>query len=743
MTTDPLPTSAAPVQTLPVRSAGWPALWCLALMIVPLGVILHLIATYAVDIPFWDQWETARLFTAPKDSGVTLWELARQQNESRLLFPNLVFLALSLPGNWNVVREMYFSVALVVTVSAVLFVLLRRTGFSLVVRSVLFFGINWLLFSLTQHENWFFGIQVCYYLPPTALCLAILANVSGWSLRAKTLAALGLSFVAAYSFSGGVLICLLAFPGFLRANWSREGRRWPTVEEWNWHIAYVIGSVVMLTAYFTDYRSPEGEPPIWFAFLHPVEASKYLLAWCGSPLLCRGPLPASMAVGALALLALAGLLVLSRHSLGTPAEQPKLYPWLVLAAYGVGTGLLTTLGRVGFGTLQALSSRYVAFSTYLYVAILVLGAYQWSFHRARLPRPVWRGALALLLGAAVLFGCTDFRTVPWIRSGSQHRKFAAQGLVFLPLMPNSQNLDGLCGAPSLVQRHGPDLVRRHLLTAPLASAPALQNRLRLLTPEGDRHFGVLDEPTPNAEGRVTIRGWAVDPYQKKPAGTVLITCTGADQVTRPLVVLLTNTYRLPGAPATGAYQAMACAFAGGVSFDRLAPGKYLVAAWWVDARLSILNQIGDTYLFTWTPRGTSARTPVAADFPPLNPQEGNRGGSLDEAVLVPGQGVAVRGWAVDPKTGTVPIRVFVTCTDEAGTTTRLLGSVTPANPRDDVARSLHNDTVEYCGFQAQLDPGPLPPGTYRVGAWLLGGPDKATLVQLAGTHPIQVPPPPR
>ncbi len=750
MTNESFPTSALPVRALPlpgpVRSGGswwWQALWCLALMSVPAGIVLHLIATYAVDIPFWDQWETARFFTGDFTSHSSWWELARQQNESRLLFPNLVFLGLSLLGKWSVVREMYFSVALVATVSAVLFALLRRSGFSGGVLSGLLLAINALLFALTQHENWFFGIQVCYYLPPTALCLAILANGSSWSLRAKTLASLGLSFVAAYSFSGGVLICLLTFPGFLPSNWSRTGRRWPAPEELNWHVAYVIGSVAMLTAYFTDYHSQEGEPPIWFVFQHPEEALKYLLAWCGSPLLCRGPLPEAMAVGALALLVLSALLVWSRRSLATPEGRQKLYPWLVLAAYGVGTGLLTTLGRAGFGAAQALSSRYIAFSTYLYVAVLVLGAYHWSNHRARMSPPV-RGAaltagLVLSFGTSVVFVRTDLLTMPWIRDGSEHRKFAAQGLVFLPVMSASQNLDALCGVPDLVRQRGPELVRRHLLAVSLASA-TLRARLGVPTPGGDPAFGGLDQPVSTPDGKVSIRGWAVDPYKKAPAGTVLITCTGADQVTHPLVVFLTNTYRPAGAPAAGKYQTMPCAYMGSANFDRLAPGEYRVAAWWVDARLSILNQLGGTYLFSWRRGGMPTRSLDAIEFPPLNPQENNHGGNLDEAVLGPDRAVAVRGWAMDPNTGVVPSGVLITCTDEAGGRTRVLGTATPADVRDDVAKSLHNDALEYSGFKARFDLGSLPPGTYRVGAWLLGGSDRSMLVQLGGTHQIQIPP---
>ena len=742
----PAPRSAVRPPPLSARNyAHWfRALLFLALLAAPAGVIIHLIATYAVDVPYWDQWETARFFGVTRYHHESLAEIARQQNESRLLFPNLIFLALSLPtGTWSVLREMYFDVALVAVVSAILFGLLRRTGFSLLAQAGLLFLINWILFSVTQEENWFFGIQICYYLVPTALCAALWANVSRHSLGWKTVVSFLLSFVAAYSFSGGVVICALAFPGFLPANWSASGGWRLTRRELGWHVAYVAGSALMLIAYFWGYTNPAGAGSLADVFVHPLVSVSYFFAWLGSPLMPRGPVPQSIIAGVAVFLLLAGLLAASWRSLLDRREQERLYPWVMLAGYAVGTGLTTVIGRSGFGTRQALSSRYITFSSYAYIVILVLAAYLWCFHRQRFAAWARRAALAAgliiltILGGA--FANAQRLTMPSIANDSVYRNFGREGLIFLPLLPTSQNLDSLCGVPAYVNQHAMDLVRRHILDVPQVSAPPLLKCIARVSETGDIAYGSLDEPTFDKNGKVSIRGWAVDPVSKQPGGPVLITCTGPDNVTRPLVVFNTFTYRPEAAPADGIYEQMPCAFMGLASFNRLPPAQYRVAAWRVDLKSSIANQLEDTYLVEWSRSRKVTRDVNAIVFPPLSFRQDNRNGNLDTVALLPDQRLSVSGWAMDANTSAVPRAVLVTCTDSTGRT-RLLGTTVPNVPRPDVATSLKNKDLAYAGFQAVVDIGNLPPGEYHVATWGIDNSDEEGAAQMGNVQTVQIPP---
>ena len=430
---------------------------------------------------------------------------------------------------------------------------------------------------MTQEENWFFGIQICYYLVPTCLCAALLANVSGHSLAWKTVVSFLLSFVAAYSFSGGVVICALAFPGFLPANWSASGRWRPSRRELAWHATYVAASALLLTAYFWGYTEPAGAGSLTNVFAHPMVSASYFFAWLGSPLMPRGPVPQSIIAGGLVFLLLAGLLAASWRSLLNRHEQQRLYPWVMLAGYAVGTGLTTVIGRSGFGTRQALSSRYITFSSYADIVILVLAAYLWCFHRQRLTARARLAALVagsivlMILGGA--FANAQRLTMPSIENDSVYRNFGREGLIFMPLMPSSQNLNSLCGVPEYVHQHAMDLVRRHILDVPQVSAASLRECLAHVSETGNIAYGSLDEPTFDKNSRVSIRGWAVDPVRKQPGGPVLITCTGPDNVARPLAVFNTFTYRPQAAPADGIYEQMACAFMWLASFDRVPPAQ--------------------------------------------------------------------------------------------------------------------------------------------------------------------------
>ena len=747
MKTETLPVTAPPANSAPASrwtESGWLRMFLyLALLAVPAGIIVHLIHKYAVDVPFWDQWETARFFSVSKYGHESLIELARQQNESRLLFPNLIFLALSVPGNWSVVREMYFSVALIAGISAVLFALLRRTGFSLPVQAALLFVINWLLFSLSQHENWFFGIQICYSLPPTMLCLALLANVSGRSLRWKTLVCLALAFVSSYSFSGGVLICPLAFPGFLPSNWSASGRWLPRRRELAWHLLYVAVCAVMLAAYFWTYSEPAGAGSLTYIFKHLGASLGYFLVWLGSPFAPPGPVSLAMGIGIFAFLTLATLLALAAWwGLRDRAEQTRLYPWIMLAGYAVGTGLATVVGRSGFGIEQALSSRYIIFSNFTYIAILVLAAYLWRFHRQRVSGGVRTiclgGGMAALLAGICTFVNVELKTMPWIIDGSRHRHFAALGLNFLPLMPTSQNLDALCGVSDYIHDHALDLMRRGILNVSIVPK-SVYPRLQRVTETGHLKYGELDLPEMDRTGKVSIRGWAVDPVKKQPAGKVLITCTGTDGVTHPLVALVTDLYRPPQAPAAKPYQPLPCAFVRLVSFDRLAPGEYRVAGWAIDSRTNRPHQIGGTSLFKWERSGELNHPLASVVFPPPVADAGNRYGSLEIAALKPGNQLEIQAWTMDPNTNAVPKAALITVTDRAGAT-RIVWHGGPREERQDVVSSLHNDSLTYCGVKAQVDLGQLPAGDYQVAGWAVGDDPQETPQQLSALFPIHIAP---
>lgn len=88
------------------RHNGW--LWMLSLFLVGFGARLWLINRFGTPLPFWDQWEEARIVYAPYFAGkLSLAELFAAHNEHRMFFNRFYDLALLLlNGQWDNQVEM-------------------------------------------------------------------------------------------------------------------------------------------------------------------------------------------------------------------------------------------------------------------------------------------------------------------------------------------------------------------------------------------------------------------------------------------------------------------------------------------------------------------------------------------------------------------------------------------------------------------------------------------------------------
>ncbi|MEM1172355.1 MAG: hypothetical protein AAGJ08_25575, partial [Cyanobacteria bacterium P01_H01_bin.35] len=134
-----------------------------------------LIITYSVNIPYWDQWNLMpQLFIKISQNSLSWQDLIAQHNESRKLFPRLIFLGLAYLTNWDVRYEMlaiFFSACLV---SLNIYRLNRLTvKFNIFPSLLIAFLANILIFSAIQYDNWFWGIQLVVFMPIVCITTAI------------------------------------------------------------------------------------------------------------------------------------------------------------------------------------------------------------------------------------------------------------------------------------------------------------------------------------------------------------------------------------------------------------------------------------------------------------------------------------------------------------------------------------------------------------------------------------------
>ena len=84
----------------------WP--WLAALFLVIVGAKLWLIRVWATPIPYWDQWDEARLWLKPWLDGNWTWsELFAPHNEHRIFFTRVLdTLVIQLNGQWDPLLQM-------------------------------------------------------------------------------------------------------------------------------------------------------------------------------------------------------------------------------------------------------------------------------------------------------------------------------------------------------------------------------------------------------------------------------------------------------------------------------------------------------------------------------------------------------------------------------------------------------------------------------------------------------------
>src|SRR2546422_5043089 len=64
----------------------------LTAVLLPAGFLAGMILIYGVNVPYWDQWEVADIVVKAFEGRLSLKDLTFQQNESRLVFPRLLFI---------------------------------------------------------------------------------------------------------------------------------------------------------------------------------------------------------------------------------------------------------------------------------------------------------------------------------------------------------------------------------------------------------------------------------------------------------------------------------------------------------------------------------------------------------------------------------------------------------------------------------------------------------------------------
>ena len=84
---------------------------CLAVLAAPI-LMLFLIHHYAVNVPFWDEWDELSVVPKAYNGTLDFASLFAQQNEHRPITSRLVSILIARTSQLNLVHEMYLGFAL-------------------------------------------------------------------------------------------------------------------------------------------------------------------------------------------------------------------------------------------------------------------------------------------------------------------------------------------------------------------------------------------------------------------------------------------------------------------------------------------------------------------------------------------------------------------------------------------------------------------------------------------------------
>jgi hypothetical protein len=505
--------------THPVSTARQAIL--VGLVMLPIGLAALFIAAYSVDVPYFDQWDTARLFVHLAEGSLSFTHLFAQQIEFRQFFPHLLFLALGTITRWNVRYEMLVSLLLACLVSFNIYRISRVTITGAEKRLWLLVGTNLLIFSPVQYETWLLGIQVVYLAPIACLTTCLSIVYTSLSLKAKVMIGALLSIVSTFSSANGVLCWVLVLPVLLVVcDWRKP------------FIPFLIAGWVALcllsvSFYLYGYRTPEWHPGPTESLGHPARALAYLAAFLGAPLAPGSGIPqlvTAILIGTLASIFFAGACAYLWVRFGDRSLRRRMIVFIMIGAYSLGTGLMVTPARLWLGIPQALSPRYSTFSLYLLVSLIYLAPIVLEHARANgyLPHRVRTAPLASAVVAALLLVHALTATHGMLRALAfrAHQRYFKACLLFVnvlrspapaALIPGQGDLRALANA----------LNRLGYLRPSLMDGKSVEE---IATSSQDaRSAGAFENLYKTPDGRFIASGWAVLPEGREPAHAVLLT----------------------------------------------------------------------------------------------------------------------------------------------------------------------------------------------------------------------------
>ncbi|GAB4292136.1 MAG: hypothetical protein Fur0025_27650 [Oscillatoriaceae cyanobacterium] len=353
--------------------------------------------------------------------------------------------------------------------------------------------------------------------------------------------------------------------------------------------------------YFYDYHKPQGHPNFVLGLETVGKLAQYFLSFLGGGLGLQVAdkglnqvLTATTTIGGVIIFLFAGVVAYILWHWRDNSLVHHTAGWLVIAAYTIISGLITAVGRVGFGIEQSLAPRYTTFSLYLIVSLIPLVAIicgHWQ-HQVKYRQIITKIAAVFLV---TLLLWLQFHTFAYASHQMQWmRQSRLQGKACL-MLANIQ-FHHQCLQQNIYQLLNPDnnyvvnrifydritkLDKLGFLQPGLIST---RNIKEIAAPISPNNSGWLDEMKPQGTDNYQASGWAFLPARRDPADAIILTYEIAGQ--EPTIFEFNNAgFPRPDVAAQIGYHKNDNFLGWTAQFPAslLPPGEVKITAWALDA----------------------------------------------------------------------------------------------------------------------------------------------------------------
>ncbi len=318
-------------------------------------------------LPWYDEWGTVEMLRRWQDGEASAAQaLFAQHNEHRILVPRLVFIADGLLAHGGGLLSLGCIFAVQALHAGVFAAVLSRARPRTAGRWAIAALILALMFGLRQGENLTSAFQVQFVgvFAGATLTFALFA----WELaRAEAGAGAALPVAACL---GASLLTALAMANGLVAAWIVAALAAAARRPARAVLAWAAWAATITAVYLWGYEAIPGHADPMDSLAHPTAFLLYVAAYLGSVASDDSvPLAAGLGAFGLALAAWAAW-----RTFGLPMRPGRPRPAAVamvgVMLFAVAAAAVTASGRLSFGTLQALSSRYATGSVAFWAAQL-------------------------------------------------------------------------------------------------------------------------------------------------------------------------------------------------------------------------------------------------------------------------------------------------------------------------------------------------------------------------------------